>query len=54
MFDRDKVERLALAYREALQSGKLSFKFEGNEYLTAYCKYLLEYLCPKFGLEFTP
>ena len=52
VFDRDKVERLVVAYHEAVKSGKLSFKFEGNEYLTAYSKYLLEDLSPQFGVEF--
>jgi len=43
-FDRAKAERLRKAYKAAVAAGKEEFMFEGNLFLTAYAKYVLEYL----------
>lgn len=34
-------------YGDAIKTGKESFIFKGDEYLTAYAKYLIEYLNTK-------
>lgn len=47
-FDRAKTRRLRAAYNRAVEAGKEQFTFEGNELLTSYAKYLLEYLDLKF------
>jgi hypothetical protein len=39
-----RVDRLQKAYDKAVSSKAETFIFEENEYLTAYAKYLLEYL----------
>ena len=36
------------AYQSALNKSHDSFFFEGNEFLTSYAKYLIEYLEPQF------
>jgi len=43
-FDKSMRERLRKAYKKALKSKSEKFEFEGNEYLTRYAGYLLEYL----------
>jgi hypothetical protein len=43
-FDEPKAKRLKKAYDEAVAAGKDQFVFEGADFLTSYCKYLLEYL----------
>jgi hypothetical protein len=47
-FDREKLRRLKTAYDRAVKQGNESFMFDGNELLTAYAKYLIEYLTDKF------
>jgi hypothetical protein len=47
-FDLTKYQELKNQYDNAVETGCLSFWFEGREYLTSYCKYLLEYLKIKF------
>jgi predicted GTPase len=47
-FDRPMVDRLRIAYETAKKEKADSFIFEGNEYLTDYARYLLEYLDRKF------
>lgn len=37
------------AYRQAVKEGKESFIFEGHKVLTAYAKYVVEYLDGKGG-----
>lgn len=37
-------ERLRRAYNKATENHRSAFEFEGNQYLTHYAKYLLEYL----------
>ncbi len=43
-FNREKTKLLHKAYDKALRSNQVSFKFEGEELLTPYAGYLLEYL----------
>lgn len=43
-YDRPKYLRLKRAYQLAVNSNQESFMFEGNEYVTNYAKYLIEYL----------
>lgn len=47
-FDKQKYEALRKAYDKAVADKKESFMFEGNEWVTTYAKYALEYLEPKF------
>ena len=35
-------------YQNAVETSKNTFMFEGNELLTNYAKYLIEYLTPTF------
>lgn len=48
-FTKAKLERLKKAYNQAAQSSQLEFKFEGLDYVTAYAKYLIEYLDQVFN-----
>lgn len=43
-FDKKKYRGLKKAYNNAVNDNQDSFTFDKNEYLTAYAKYLLEYL----------
>lgn len=43
-FDREKLERLKVSYGEAVRLNADSFRFDGNEYIVGYAKYLIEYL----------
>jgi hypothetical protein len=43
-FDLKKYEGLKNEYNNAVKTGIMSFWYDGIEYLTSYCKYLLEYL----------
>jgi hypothetical protein len=43
-FNRPKLQRLKDAYDRAKATGRDQFNFEGNRILTAYAKYLIEYL----------
>lgn len=43
-FDKPMRERLRKAYVKAVDENAEQFTFEGNEYVTNYAKYLLEYL----------
>lgn len=47
-FTSPKYHALKRAFQDASQHGKESFTFEGNEWVTAYAKYALEYLAPQF------
>ncbi len=49
MFDRFKREELRETYQAALVCGADRFTFEGTELLTAYAKYLLEWLDRELG-----
>jgi hypothetical protein len=43
-FNAARRELLRKAYNDAVESEQKVFTFDGNEYLTAYAKYMLEYL----------
>lgn len=43
-FDKVKAERLQLRYNEAVANNEEQFVFEGHDLLTAYAKYLVEFL----------
>lgn len=43
-WDKPMRERLRKAYKKAERGHQSAFIFEGNQYLTTYAKYLLEYL----------
>lgn len=47
-FDQEKYDRFKNAYAKALVRKRQSFIFDGNEFLTDYAKYALEYMKPKF------
>jgi hypothetical protein len=47
-FTEEKYKELKQLYKIACDTGKDIFQFEGNELLTAYAKYLIEYLSDKF------
>ena len=42
------VEELQKAYNQAVDIGKETFMFKGNELLTTYAKYMLEHLRNQF------
>lgn len=48
-FDRAALERLRRAHAEAVAAGKGQFDFEGNEFVTSYAGYVIEYLDKQFG-----
>lgn len=50
-FDSRMVRRLRTAYAQAQKENAEAFVFEGNTFVTAYAKYLLEYLEPNFGIK---
>jgi len=43
-FDVYKLQSLKTQYNKAIREGKSSFIWDGNELLTSYAKYLIEYL----------
>lgn len=47
-FDRNKLKDLKRHYNKAVKANKESFIFNGDEYLTSYAKYVIEYLESKF------
>jgi hypothetical protein len=48
-FSRADFQKFKKAYNEAVANGKDQFTFMGNEFVTGYAKYLIEYLEPKLG-----
>ena len=52
-FDRQEVINLKRAYTMALKSNKEVFQFQGKQILTAYAKYLIEYLEGRFDIKKT-
>lgn len=46
--DKSTFSRLNNEYQNAVQNSKDIFIFEGNELLTSYAKYLIEYFTPMF------
>lgn len=49
IFTPEKFKRLKKEYNKAMKENKESFKFENSEILTAYAKYLIEYLTNQFN-----
>lgn len=47
-FDKNKYENLKMKYQKSVDSQQDMFIFEGHQFLTAYAKYVLEYLSPIF------
>jgi hypothetical protein len=43
-FDRQKLKELKNLYNKAVKDNKESFIYNGDEYLTSYAKYVIEYL----------
>ena len=48
-FDRPKMKRLQARYDRAVEKKEEWFVFDGEQYLTDYAKYLLEYLRDNLG-----
>ena len=46
--DKSTFSRLKNEYKNAVRDSKDTFIFEGNELLTNYAKYLIEYFTPMF------
>lgn len=47
-FTKEKFDRFLIAYKRAVDQKKDSFLFDGQEYLTSYAKYVIEYLKSKY------
>jgi hypothetical protein len=47
-YTQEKFNALKKAYAKALEAKQASFKFEGNELLVPFAKYLIEYLGTRF------
>lgn len=43
-WNRPKLERFKQAYKHAVANGLGMFHFDGNDFVTGYAKYLIEYL----------
>lgn len=50
-FTSQKRDALRVAYNRAVGKGQEKFTFNGREYLTAYAKYVLEYLDGQFRAD---
>lgn len=48
-FDRQKLRELKTLYNKAVKENKESFMYNGDEYLTSYAKYVIEYLETRFN-----
>jgi len=48
-FDKVTYQRLKTEYKKSVDNNIEMFIFDGHELLTAYAKYLIEYLESKFG-----
>jgi hypothetical protein len=48
-FDLGKYKKFKKAYNDAVKANQDTFNFDGQEVLTKYAKYVLQYLEPKFG-----
>ena len=47
-FDKQKLKELKSLYNKAVKESKDWFTYNGDEYLTTYAKYVIEYLEGKF------
>ena len=50
-FTRTKLQELRNAHTNAIARGDDEFEFEGQQMLTCYSKYLIEYLDSQFNLH---
>lgn len=48
IFHKKTVEKLRQKYNQARADGADSLQFDSHELMTAYCKYLIEYLDQRF------
>jgi TRAP-type C4-dicarboxylate transport system substrate-binding protein len=48
LFNKTTFLSLKNEYQNAVETSKNTFMFEGNQLLTNYAKYLIEYLTPTF------
>jgi hypothetical protein len=48
-FDRKKLRRFRVAYTAAVKAGLGAFIFDGDDYVTSYAKFVIEYLTQKLG-----
>jgi hypothetical protein len=44
VYTEESLARLKAVYKEAVEKGQDQYTLDGNEYLVAYAKYLIEYL----------
>lgn len=51
IFTKAKLTKLKRAYTNAVKDKEDIFTFEGQELVTGYAKYLIEYLNLKFGIK---
>lgn len=49
VFTKAVLKRLIASYDKAVKAGADQFNFEGQDLVTAYAEYLIEYLKGKFG-----
>lgn len=47
-FTPSKLRKFKTAYNKAVQSNQETFKWQGDEYVVGYAKYLIEYLEQQF------
>lgn len=47
-FNKVSYEQFKVEYNSAVENKREMFVFEGNDFLTAYAKYMIEYLKNKF------
>lgn len=52
-FTRAKLQHLKATYDRTVAAGGEQFEFEGQQVLTCYAKYLIEYLDMQFGANDT-
>lgn len=50
-FTKGTFSRFKKEYKKAVEEKKDTFIFDGNEFLVAYAKYVIEYLEMKFGKQ---
>jgi basic membrane lipoprotein Med (substrate-binding protein (PBP1-ABC) superfamily) len=50
-FTPEKLKKFRTAYKNAVDSKKDVFVFEGNGFVTEYAKYMIQYLDTKFGVQ---
>mgnify|MGYP003334147348 CR=1 FL=1 len=51
-FDKPTFDRLVIEHKYAVEKGRSSFIFDGQEMVTDYAKYLIQFLEPKFKKDY--